>query len=169
MKARQGGEKRRKMRNERPGVCRITERPCAMQPVHATTSIQLWTPPVSRSPLQPAPAWSRSSCEQCAPACLPNYLQHAHTSHPSSISIPKQEPFPRLFASCISKMGPAATTGVAVAAGCPACVRICPNLGDSSPLASAVIGEMRSPGGKQKEEPCICREQMALGSIADLV
>lgn len=81
-----GWEKEGKMRNERPRACRATARPCAMgrrcsrcTPPHPSSC---GSSPISSSPLQLGPGWSRASCQQRDPACLPNYLWLMHP-HPT--------------------------------------------------------------------------------------
>lgn len=93
----------------------------------AVAAPHLQQPPPTRTNLvqiQLPAAWSHLP-PKLPPACTHITPQlHLH---------PKQEPVPRLSASCISKLGPAAATeAAAAAAGHPAHVRICPSLGDSS-------------------------------------
>ena len=120
---------------------------------------------------QPSPP--RTSLVQsqlpAARSCLHPELPPASTSLPSNICIPKREPFHRLSAGYISKLGPTATTEAAAAAGHPALVRICPNLSDSSSLALWLLPSLvrQQAQGESGRRSCASAESKRL--MADLV
>lgn len=98
MKARRGVKKRRKNEKRKTrsmqSNCAPMRNGQALQPLHATASIQLWQPPHLQ---QPPPTGTRLVQSQLPAAWshLPPELTPAYApaSHPSSICIPKQEPF----------------------------------------------------------------------------
>lgn len=171
----EGKRRGEKKRNERPGEHRATERPCAMG------TLCIWcTPPhpsscgCPPSPVAPSnqdqPGLELDASSEVLPASRITSSMHPHHT-PAPPTSQNRSPFP----GSLPVASPSWTHshhGGCCSHRTPCRCQDLSQFGSlffSCPLAPAIVVTMRRPGRKQKEELCVCREQMALGSIADLV